>query len=255
MVVNSLIIFKPICIVMLVLASCSTGTTYYDDYDDTADFSVYDTEVKEFSGVCYNQNKNALLAVSDLGDIYEIEFDGSTRRKLPYRGKNDFEAIAIDHNTGEIYLADEAENKVFKLASSDAVSLTEVVAINIAGAVGNKGLEGVSIGEDTLYITNQASPTLLIKYCLSTKVEKRIEPGFATYFSDICYDPTDKSLWILDSKKKLVSHCDLNGKVIAQQSVSMIKKPEALLVDALKKTIWIGCDETSRLYKIGLTIQ
>ena len=217
-------------IVGTVSASCGTGTTGYEA-DSPTPYSVYTTGVKEFSGVCYNQAKTALLAVSDLGKIYEINFDGTTRQELPYNGNNDFEAITVNHQTGEIYLADERVNKIYKMTSADATTLTEVATIKISGAIANKGLEGVSYGVDTLYITNQTSPAILIKYALKTGVEIRIPIHFATFLSDICYDGTDHSLWILDSKRKRVTHCSVDGEEIASQFVDMIKKPEALFVD------------------------
>lgn len=240
-------------IVGTVSASCSTDTTGYE-VDSLPPYSVYSTGVKEFSGVCYNQAKTALLAVSDLGEIYEINFDGTTRQELPYKGNNDFEAITMNPQTGEIYLADERVNKIYKLTSANATTLTEIVAIKISGAIANKGLEGVAYGADTLYITNQTSPTILIKYALKTGVETRISINFATFLSDICYDETDHSLWILDSKRKQVSHCSVDGKVITTQSVDLVKKPEALLVDKTKGVMWIGCDGTGKLYKITLEI-
>ena len=195
-------------IVGTVSASCSTDTTGYE-VDSLPPYSIYSTGVKEFSGVCYNQAKTALLAVSDLGGIYEINFDGTTRQELPYKGNNDFEAITMNPQTGEIYLADERVNKIYKLTSANTTTLTEIVAIKISGAIANKGLEGVAYGADTLYITNQTSPAILIKYALKTGVEIRIPIHFATFLSDICYDGTDHSLWILDSKRKRVTHCSV----------------------------------------------
>ena len=145
-------------------------------------------------------------------------------------------------------------NKIYKLTSANTTTLTEIVAIKISGAIANKGLEGVAYGADTLYITNQTSPAILIKYALKTGVEIRIPIHFATFLSDICYDGTDHSLWILDSKRKRVTHCSVDGEEIASQSVDMIKKPEALLVDSTKGGMWIGCDGTGKLYKITLEI-
>jgi len=239
-------------IVAILLVSCK------DEHEPVVPSYTYEefiTQVREFSGMCYNQDKTALLAVSDEGEIYEINFDGTTRRKLPYKGNHDFEAITINHATGEIYVADEGNNKIFMLASTTSQTLTEIVNINV-GKVKNNGIEGVSYGADTLFIVNQQNPIMLIKYCLSDKTCKYItlDENDFTNLSDICYDQTDGTLWILDSQKKRVSHCNSNGKMMNWQSVDMITQPEALLVDSNQKTIWIGCDPTRKLYKIKLTI-
>ncbi len=243
------------------LATCScggSGSVASDDYtenipDDGSKWASYNTGLKNLSGLCYNQSRTALLAAIDKGSIYEISFEGKVLRKLPYYGTNDFEAITANYQTGDIYLADESLMKVFKL-SSDEKSLSEIIKIDVPNAVPNKGLEGLTYGRDTLYIANQEEPTRLFKYCLSTKKLTYKDLTFAKFLSDVCYDETDNSLWFVDSKKQMVTHCKLNGDVIATQKISMVDKAEALFVDRERNIMWIGSDETGVLYKIDLKI-
>ncbi len=244
------------------LATCSCGGSGYastDDYtaDDSSDkggkWVSYNIKLKNLSGLCYNPTKTALLAAVDKGSIYEVSFDGKVLRRLPFNGLNDFEAITVNFQTGDIYLNDEFEMKVFKL-SSDQKSLSEVVKIDIPNAVPNKGIEGLAYGRDTLYIANQESPTRLFKYCLTTKKLLYKDLTFATFLSDVCYDETDNTLWFVDSKKQRVSHCNLNGDVLATQNIPMVDKAEALYVDRENNIMWIGCDKTGTLYKIDLKI-
>ncbi|MGB3006755.1 MAG: hypothetical protein WBC06_09610, partial [Chitinophagaceae bacterium] len=70
--------------------------------------------------------------------MYELNFDGSTKRKLPFTGINDFEAITINRTTGRIYLADEALMNIYFL-SSDEQTIILVTNINVPGGVSNKG--------------------------------------------------------------------------------------------------------------------
>ena len=177
------------------------------------DYYEYKTLVPELSGLCFTKNNASLLAVSDHGTIFEIGFNGEIIRQIPYVGNNDFEGITMNHETGDIYLVDEAEMTVYKL-SDDETELEEIVKIHVDNAVYNRGLEGITYGQDTLYIVNQGSPTRMFKYDLKSGVLNYIDISYAGYLSDISFDTTDNSLWIVDSRMRNIYHCDLLGNLI-----------------------------------------
>ncbi|MGB4958975.1 MAG: SdiA-regulated domain-containing protein [Saprospiraceae bacterium] len=220
----------------------------------TEAYQVFQTSISGLSGLCFSKNANIFLAVSDKFGIFELNKEGVVVRKLPYPDGNDFEGITINPNTGDVYLADERLLLVYQL-SKDEQSVQAVTQVSIPNAVSNKGIEGLSYGRDTLYIVNQESPTLLIKYDLKTNIEvSRVKVEFASYLSDIFYDDFDKTLWICDSDKKKIFHCDLSGKVMGTQNIDYVSKAEAIVVDRVTGHAWVGCDETGKLYKIKLTI-
>jgi uncharacterized protein YjiK len=217
-------------------------------------YKVYNTSISGLSGVYFYQKTGNFLAVSDNTGIFEIDIAGNIIRKFPYSGSNDFEGITINNLTGDIYLADEGLMVIYQL-SRDEMSVSKVTDVSISGAIFNKGIEGLSFGNDTLYIVNQESPKLLIKYDLKSKKEiSRHKMEYAVYLSDIFYDGTDKSLWICDSKQKKIFHTDLNGSLIGTQLIDYVNKAEAIFVDRPAGFVWVGCDETGNLYKIKLTI-
>jgi len=239
--------------VIVCLNSCVQDPVVIDN-PNKKDYTEFSTQVIGLSGLCFSKDSSSLLAVSDKFGIYELNFDGTTKRKLPYDGTNDFEAITINHNSGDIYVADESLMTLL-LLSKDEKSLTPVTKIEVSGGVSNKGIEGLTYGLDTLYAVNQELPTDLIKYSLKSKTEvSRIHVTFAIYLSDICFDSTDNTLWICDANQKMLFHCNLNGQVIASQSISFIVKAEALLIDRTSNIAWIGCDQTGNLYRVKLKI-
>ncbi|MBK8518843.1 MAG: SdiA-regulated domain-containing protein [Saprospiraceae bacterium] len=220
----------------------------------TEAYQVYHTSITGLSGLCFSRNANTFLAVSDKIGIFELSKEGVIVRKFPYSGSNDFEGITINPVTEDIYLADEGQMRVYQL-SKDEKSLVTVTDVFIPNAVFNKGIEGLSFGNDTLYIVNQESPTLLMKYDLKTMKEvSRVKVEFAAYLSDIFYDDFDKTLWICDSEKKKIIHCDINGQVLGIQNIDYISKAEAIVVDRVAGLAWVGCDATGNLYRIKLTI-
>jgi uncharacterized protein YjiK len=240
---------------LLLLQSCSNGSPYNPDDmpDNNSEYTVYSTGVPELSGICFTAGNLSLMAVSDRGTICEITLEGATIRRLPYSAGADFEGITMNRATGEIFIADEANMTVYKLSASET-SLTEVVKINIPDGVYNKGIEGVAYHNGILYIVNQEAPARLFTCVISTQTTSYTDITFAQFLSDICYDDSDNTLWIADSKSKKVFHCNLNGKVIASQAVDYIAKAEALAVDRNKGYMWIGCDSSGKLYKVKIKI-
>ncbi len=239
--------------VLICLNSCVEDPIVTGDPTEK-DFEEFNTQVSGLSGLCFSKDSGSLLAVSDKFGIYELNYDGTTKRKLDYSGTNDFEAITINQISGDIYMADEGNMSLY-LLSKDEQTIKEITKIVVSGGVSNKGIEGLTYGPDTLYAVNQESPTDLIKYSLKSKTEvTRIHVTFAVYLSDICFDGTDNTLWICDASQKMLFHCNLNGQVIASQSLSFIMKAEALQIDRTSNIAWIGCDLTGKLYRVKLKI-
>lgn len=218
------------------------------------DYELFSTEVPGLSGLCFTAGKNNFYAISDNGSIYEINKDGSTIRNLGLSGNNDFEAISLDAANDKLYVADESLMNIFWLMPNQP-ALNLVTHIAVSGGVSNKGIEGLSFGRDTLYIVNQESPTILIKYALASQAEtSRINIDFAGYLSDTFFDDSDNTIWICDSQQKMIFHCTLNGELIGSQEISFVPKAEALVIDRAGHTAWVGCDQSSGLYKIKLKI-
>jgi len=241
-----------LAVVALLLLFISCGKRQYGIEQPDSTYTVADTPVSGLSGICFNAAKTGFYAVSDKTGIYEHTVTGTLVRRLPYEGGRDLEAVSLHPLTHKLILADESLMDILQLTDSENGLLT-LAHIDITGGVSNKGLEGLSCGPDTMYIVNQASPCLLIKYVLSTGEEAaRIPISFAVYLSDIFYDNTDQTLWICDSEQKQLFHCSNSGRLLSSQSISFIQKAEALVIDRDAGVAWIGCDATGKLYRVTL---
>jgi uncharacterized protein YjiK len=91
-----------------------------------------------------------------------------------------------------------------------------------------------------------------LKYSLSTQSIAYIDVSFATNLSDVCYDDTDNTLWIVDSKSKNVFHCNLSAQVISTQPIAYITQAEGIAVDRETGYMWICCDSSSKIYKVKI---
>ena len=113
---------------------------------------------------------------------------------MAFSGSYDFEGITINPATNEVYLADEGQMKIYKL-SNDEKSIELITDVRVTGGVINKGIEGLTYGNDTLYIVNQESPTIMIKYDLKSRKETaRLAMNYVQFLSDIYYVGSDKTL-------------------------------------------------------------
>lgn len=218
--------------------------------DVAAPQEVCKTQVKELSGLCFNAARDGFYAVGDEGAVYETDLAGNTRKVL-YEGKNhDWEGVDFDGSS--IWLIDETESTLYTL--SDGI-LKKVAKVEIpGGGAAGKGPEGIMCKGDTVYVANQAQPTRIVKYCRSTgTVTGAVDIKFVTKFlSDLCYDPTDNTMWIVDSKGPAFYHCTLDGQLLATYNIPFVEQAEALVVDSRDSIAWVGCDVTSTIYKIKL---
>lgn len=225
-------------------------------------FDSFDTTVKELSSLCLTKDGNGLWSVSDDkagdGGVYSVGFNGVSKKHL--KVLRDLEGVTINPATGDLYLAVEGEQAVYKVAAPglDKTESLGTVA-NRASDPAGKGLEGITwYKNDTLLVANQASPTVISFFSIASgKAEKEIEIKFANYLSDLCYDPVDNVIWISDSNAKKVYICDLKGSLLASYDISSIVgskgKAEGLTIDRAHSCIWIGCDVTDKLYKVSMT--
>ncbi len=217
---------------------------------EVSDYTDYPTGLTGLSGLSLAPDGNCLYAVCDNGNLYKIDFEGKVIETV-YKGNNDFEAVDVQPGTNMIFLGDEGEMAVWKLDQGSLVKITDVVVEN---AVTNKGIEGVACdGNNCIYIANQESPTEIMKYDLKSNMFINTYPiAFAKFLSDLCFDTLDNTLWIVDSKAQKIYHCDSKCNLNETFSIPFVAKAEAIVVDHTNNVIWLGCDQTSLLYKVKI---
>lgn len=232
--------------------------------------SIIDFNISNLSGICYNVDKTSFLCAIDKGAIWQVSINGATKKQITLSGiasgvNTDFEGITISPD-GTIYVAVEGKqinpNNDCVYIFDRSFTKTGQIPIPIDGRTDSgNGIEGITYGDGVLYITNQGHPTQLIKYDISRAqiVSSKTLTGFF-YLSDICFDTTDNTLWILDAGSSnpnpRVVHCDLSGNALSSINIKDLSnpppKPEALLIDRAKGLMWLGSDETGKIYKLNI---
>lgn len=216
------------------------------------EYQILKTEVPELSSICFNAKADGFYAVGDEGGVYELGLDGKTRSVLYTKGNHDWEGVELRGNS--ILLIDETESVLYSLEGG---SLNKISAITIPdGGASGKGPEGIMCVGDVVYVGNQASPTRIVRYSLTEKATKGwFDISFVSkYISDLYYDQTDNTMWIVDSKGPAFYHSTLDGKLLATYKIPFVDQAEAIAIDHKGGIAWIGCDTSSNIYKINIKI-
>lgn len=217
------------------------------------DYREFQTGVTELSGLCFNAVGSGFYAVSDRGGLYEINLEGGTVRELLSSG-NDLEAVALDSKGSVIYAVDESTGEILTLSGDGYKTAGLLATVSIpGGGKKNRGPEGMAFHDGKLILANQAEPTVLVDFSIAEKkITAERTVTFATYLSDICYDQTDDTLWILDSKGPAVYHCKQDLTLLGTYRIPFVAQAEGLEVDHRRSCLWIGCDTTAKLYKVSI---
>lgn len=217
--------------------------------------AVYNVDVEELSGLCLNLDKTALLSCGDQGVVKQISFTGEV--KDLWSRDADMEGITIDPATGDIYIAIEYSQKVYKLDAPDYTKHSSVIYVQEAIDKGynNSGLEGIDYyKDDILFIGSQWGANLWQYKLDGTMISKISLSGFASEIAGLDYDPVADWLWVVDSNSAKMYICTVNGELLATYSLAGVDNAESICVDRDRNCVWVGSDEGSpKLYKYSFT--
>ena len=218
--------------------------------------TVFDSSIKELSGICFSKDKDFIWGVGDEGDIFKITLDFQIS---VYKSTgSDLEDVTLDPATGDLYFAKEAD-RVDKMAAPSYSSKTTAFYVEEAASFGNSGLEGIAYyKDDVLYVGAQTGATLWAYKKDGTKLWKKQLGTIAPQIMEVgglCYDAEKDWLWVSDSEA-----CKLfvfNGEVtelLAIYDVSYVGNAESVMVDRANGLVYVGDDgSTSKIYKIKFT--
>jgi len=129
--------------------------------------------IAEASGICYSADNDALFVVSDRGIVYKLDMQGKILDQHTHKSakgkKYDYEGIACDDANGNVIVAVEGKDNLHTIEQSDLSALLKNAAGKPTGDIvrpdndtlfkdkkGKTGIEGISINEGTVYISNQS---------------------------------------------------------------------------------------------------
>ena len=225
--------------------------------------------VPELSGLCLSKDKDFLWGVHDKGTLYKINFDG-TFEKHWYR-EADFEALAIDPATGDLYIGLESTSKsAYKVPAPGYNSKVDLpIVVEGVSSMGNSGVEGIAWYNGDLLFGTQTGATLFWYGMDGTQKLKKSLRTVAPTISEIGgmdYDPDNDWLWVIDSNSNkdkpqydpysIYLFKGLGEELLAKYYIGDFANwnPEAICVDKKNGCIWVGEDcgdsDPSILHKV-----
>ena len=214
---------------------------------------VFDVDVEELSGLCLTADKSALLSCGDQGIVKKISFTGEVTDILTYFA--DMEGVAVNPNTGDMYIAAEWDQGVLQLDAQDYQNATMLFYVQEAldNEYKNSGLEGISYYKDDILFIGSQWDSNLWQYRLDgTMLSKISLSDFADEIAGLCYDPVADWLWVIDSNLVKIYICTVDGELLATYDLGDIENAESICVDRERNCVWVGSDEDSpKLYKFS----
>lgn len=216
------------------------------------DYSVYEVDLNELSGLCFNSDRTALLACGDKGVIKTVSFEGEATDFWTYG--SDMEGITLDPTTGDIYLAIEGKQEIHVLSAPGHSSQTVVFAVEDAvdGNYKNSGLEAVEYyKDDILFVGSQKDANLWQYHMNGTLISRVSLSGYASEIAGLCYEADKDILWVADSKNAKIFLCSTEGALLGSYDIPFVDNAESICVDRAHGCIWVGSDEDkTKLYRI-----
>jgi len=211
---------------------------------------VVQSRCPEVSGICQHPASNDFIAASDENGLYRVTRSGATTPFFTEDG-TDCEGVTADPENGDIYYIVEGRQEVWRVLAPDYYNKELVCVLDEFGKDTNLGLEGISwYDDDEFFVANQGEPTVLYRYSVSRGLVEKIFIKSTSEVADLCYDPENEYLWILDSERYTLNICNIHGEMIHSYPIPFIDNAEALWIDHRNSCIWIGDDTTGKIYKI-----
>jgi uncharacterized protein YjiK len=207
--------------------------------------SEIDLPFTEPSGIAWSDKLQSMWIVSG-GDqrIYRLDTNRSVVQCLFYSG-TDLEGIAFDETDSTLWLVDERKREIVHINLDGSLIMKKKLSYY---SKKNKGPEGITIGSNhQIYVVNERDPSILIQLNGNYGINWSIKLNFALDYSDISYDITSDTFFIISDKNKAFYSWTLERGVVCKYPLPN-EKNEGIAYDHCRNIFYIVNDETSKLY-------
>jgi uncharacterized protein YjiK len=200
----------------------------------------------EPSGLAFSEVLQKMWVVSGGNQhVYMLDMNGRVEKKLKYKGV-DLEGIAFDATDSTLWVIDESTKQLSHLDLDGHVLIQKQILYSTKKI--NKGPEGITIGpKHLIYIVNERDPSLLIRLDHDFKIEYSYQLNFASDYSDITYDSSSNSFFILSDESKAFFLWNEQQGVICKYLLPNTKN-EGIAFDQKRGVFYIVNDATAQLY-------
>ncbi len=177
-------------------------------------------QVPEPSGLAFDAIRHSLYVVSDSQpDLFEIDFTGAVQHKIAAAGA-DLEGVALSLTGDSLYIVEERNQQVVTLSRAGA--RLHSLPVRVA-TLDNNALEGVTVDDHgDLWVINEKNPRLLLHFHGDQELGRQ-EITRVDDLSDLCFDPADRSLWIVSDESRKVIKLSTTGTLLGEWQLPFSK--------------------------------
>lgn len=207
-----------------------------------------DIEISEPSGITLDIDGSHLYCVSDPPDnrVYRLDMEGGLLGMLNFQGE-DLEGISFDPRDNSVWVVDEERSEIVHLSLSgnelSRTRLDHLIPDN------SSGLEGIVLrpGQQDIFVVKQKDPPAIIYVdsTLATSAYKKLD--FTSDITGICEGRGVDELILISSGEKRLYEWSWEMGVLASYRFG-VKQAEGVVYDSTSSTLYIVCDDESRLY-------
>lgn len=236
-----------ILFLLIIVLGCSrddnSHTTDPPDIELINPFAEFSLTISEPSAVAYNSINNSLMIVSDgHPEIFEVKFDGTLISTISTTC-SDLEGIALSKNCDTIYVTQEKKKLVTVLDLNGNILYSFSVNVAVSD---NSALEGISFNKNNnhLYVINEKEPIMVLEFFNSTEVSRKVVDK-TTDISDIFYEESTNSIWIISDESQKILKYTAGGEFIKEWKIPFTKGEGLTIVDG---KMYVVNDSNSKLY-------
>jgi uncharacterized protein YjiK len=173
--------------------------------------------------------------------IFKIDTLGQVLSSIPVTAQ-DIEGVALSPNADTIYVVEETPSLVSTfLSNSTKLSSFSVMVRTLP----NHSLEGITIdNQGHVFVINEKSPMMMLEFSGQTELS-RIQLGYTTDISDICYDGDADCFWIVSDESKMVIKITKAGALLGAWSTPVLQGEGIAIIG---NRLYIVSDVEAKLY-------
>ena len=215
--------------------------------------NIYEMNISGASGISYSVNSNQYLVSSNkTNKIYLVSKWGEKKDSLNYTGTG-VGGVFQRMSDSAIFVVEEQSSEVIELDNQGIEQNRYQIDVNITDT--DYGLEGIAYRPtiEHFYLQTEKAPFLLIETDKNFNIIRQSITDFAKDFSDIFFDYTTGSLWIISDESNLLMKCTNTGELLLTYRFE-IANASGILIEEETERVLIISNSEKKIYEFEIPV-
>lgn len=202
----------------------------------------YALSVTEPSGLAYSKFSRTLYMISDnRSEIFKIDTTGRVLAAITVDAQ-DIEGIAVSNHDDTLYVVEETKSQITAVLANGTKLWSLPVLVRTDPRHALEGITHAPNGH--LFVINEKTPALLLEYAGQTEVWRKAL-DYTSDISDICYDESSDSFWLVSDEAQKVLKLSRAGALLGEWTIPVVQGEGLALIN---NRIYVVSDVEAKLY-------